>query len=159
MNLDPRSEREVITIYVAGASAELERAREALQWIDAHGPRIKRVGMDWVAAVDKERTGAGKADHHLTDKERQHYAKGDLRGVLEAHILWLLLPPLEVHTVGLWVEFGFGLCKLNVHDALGISAPRPMIIASGPDKYLFTSLVTHHFNTDYDAQVWLYGLL
>lgn len=132
-----------LKLYIAGASAELDRARAVRDWARRQADTIQLVGCDWVAAIDRERREGGRQDHQLTLTERERYAQEDLNGVRDAQMVWLLLPPRTVHTVGLWVEFGFALrCGATV-------------LASGPDEYLFTALAHQHFVEDDQAMDWL----
>ena len=88
-------------VYVAAASSEPDRARIAMDLVRSN-PRMM-LAYDWLADIEGEDT----PDDQLSDEDRLMYAEVDLRGVLEADVLWLLSP--EKATKGAWVEFGYAM--------------------------------------------------
>ena len=90
-------------LYIAGASAEVERAA---YWIK----RCKDIGIhitfDWTAEVLARKT-LGIHDKDLSHDERQKYATLDRRAINKADCMWLLVPPKAVHSTGCWWELAW----------------------------------------------------
>ena len=80
-------------VYVAGASAELLRARRAMEWLTAAG---FEVAVDWTVPVEQHCSAPNDAD------ARREYALADEAGVDRADLLWLLVP--HAATKGAWWE-------------------------------------------------------
>lgn len=153
--------RRTTTIYVAGASAELERA-EAVQARLGEPPLSLRysVTKDWTKQVRAERVEQGKADHELGVALQKRIVNEDLVAVFNAAIVWLLLPPRDIHTVGMWVELGAAYIKRSIsqqlaaNHSLGVE-PTPFILSSGGESRLFSSDVDLHFAEDGAVLQWL----
>ncbi len=145
--------QDMLKIYVAGASAELERARVVMEFIYDH-PRMTLV-RDWVKDIEIERVEGGRQDSDLTQSEQAVYARKNLGAIADSDVLWLLSPPADVHTTGAWVELGAALVTGHVRQALGLAAT--VVIVSGLSSwhYLFNSLADQHFETDAEAIDWL----
>jgi hypothetical protein len=114
----------ITKVYVAGASAEIERARKVRD-------QLLALGMDctssWMRNIDKE----GKSNP--TDATPEKYAEWALADTAEADVFLLLLPAKEIQTVGAWVELGAAHLQ------------RKTIVMSGPHRPIFTpALATHH---------------
>lgn len=137
-----RSRQVTVKVYVAGSSAELERAQRAIDFIRSIGWEVVH---DWVADVRRERLEGGRQDSDLSDEERRTFAHKDLTSVGDAELVWLLVP--NNPSTGAWVELGYALAltRVLIHIA-------PRIIASGPAAAgnLFCSLLDR-FDTDEDA--------
>ena len=104
------------SIYVAGASTEIQRAAG---WIAKLTQEGFRVTYDWTKAVGE----FGSYGEELRDHERRMYARSDLRGVTEANIFWLLAP-VGATTVGAWIEMGFALALVdNTKRCIVVSPP------------------------------------
>jgi hypothetical protein len=136
-----------IPIYVAGASAEVERAE---RWRDA----LLATGRftlthDWMAQVRAAREEGHATDRTLAEGDRVHHARADWGAVLTAHVVWLLLP--EKPSTGCWVELGMAL-EHQRHEF-----PSKLIVMSGANSKacLFTALVPTHVGTDVDAFDWI----
>jgi hypothetical protein len=139
----------VRTVYVAGASTELERAERAMNFVRRLG---WEVAHDWVADVRRVREEGGREDDELTDAERREFAEADLYAVASADLLWLLSPTTA--SSGAWVEFGFFLARLDS------SQDAPRLIVSGPTAryHIFCALACRVFDYETDAGEYLKGL-
>ncbi len=125
-------------IYVAGASKELDRCKH---WIKALADEGFRITCDWTKAVEKY----GSQGDGLTDPELRMFARQDLRGVDEAHVLWVLAPQ-QSPSKGAWIEFGYAL------------GTKKRIVISPPvsDSVIFAKLLTvTECKTDQDAFDWI----
>lgn len=100
-------------IYVAAASAEIERAERMIARLRAAGHTIT---VDWPAAI---RAMAGVANEGLTQEQRREAARDDYEGVISAERVVILVPEKPIVTQGAWWEGG-------IADALRIQ-----IIAAG----------------------------
>ena len=132
--------------YLAGASAEAAQVKALAEWVRRFGGEITVAWWDSVLASKVH-------DRYLTEEARVEFAGQDLIGVLDADVLWLVVP--EERGVGAWVEFGF---------VLGCSASDPAkrhrIIVSGDwKKSIFTSLAHDKFDAHSDALAFVQGML
>lgn len=119
-------------IYVAGSSAQLERARAAM---DALKERGYLVAHDWVTEVEK----VGSANPPDAPMAKQAaWAREDLQGVLFADYLWLLMPAEEGW--GAAVELGYALANSV-----------PVIISGLHNRSIFSSLAAERFDRDDQA--------
>jgi len=122
-------------IYVAGASAEPERVRYAMDEVVANGWVL---AQDWLKDIQLE----GSANH-VTEEKRAHYAQVDLKAVARSDVFWLLAP--KERTSGAWVEFGAALVREDV-----------VVVVSGPfEQSIFCSLADKEFSDDRDVLKWL----
>ena len=123
-------------VYVAGASAELERAQQVMEWVRSEG---WTVAHDWVADVVRERIEGGRSDAELTRYEKARYAVADLNALRGSDVFWLLAP--EKPTTGAWVELGSAYAK------------EMRLVVSGPawDTHLFSALAQDSYETDLAA--------
>jgi hypothetical protein len=125
-------------VYVAGAFAEMRRAKTAMRIVQELGYHLN---LDWTASIDAV---AGVADRDLPAEAARRYADGDINGVLGCDVFWFLVPP-DGKGRGAWVELG-----------AAIASPRCQIIASGDAKSsIFLTLVDKLFATDEEAAAWL----
>ncbi len=95
-------------VYVAGASAELERARRAISMLELAGFEVT---FDWTAPV------AEHGSAHPDPDECRAYAQTDEDAVDESHLLWLLVPHAD--TKGAWWEAGRARAKGKLLIASG----------------------------------------
>lgn len=129
-------------IYIAGASAELDRAESAIAAVRALGHTVVH---DWPAVIRKVRHEQGRSDGDLTRAEASDHADEDLAAVRGCDLFWLLVPIAP--SSGCWVELGF---------AFGIEAGADMVIVSGEHRrWLFASLSDDAFDDDALALAWL----
>lgn len=137
----------ITTVYVAGASAEIKRAAG---WIDKLSLEGFRVTYDWTEAVSK----FGSYGNTLRDHERRMYARSDLRGIAEASIFWLLVPPPGVPTTGAWVELGFALA-LAGHE-FPVKHKRILVSPPVSESMIFATLpAVIEFEDDAKAFEWI----
>lgn len=85
------------TIYVAGASAELDRARRVMARITELGGRV---AFDWTEEVEAWTSEALR----LKDTERAERINACLEAAETAERVVLLVPDEDVHTRGAWAE-------------------------------------------------------
>lgn len=136
-------------IYVAGASAELERAESAIASLRAAGHEITH---DWPAVIRRVRIEGGQKDSDLTDEERHGHAHDDLLAVERADVLWLLVP--DAPTSGAWVELGFAIGLAWPDTAT--EGPRLVIVSGAKHRNaLFCSMGDQAFDDDQAALDWL----
>ena len=127
-----------LSVYVAGASSELDKAEHYVNRLRSRGVSIS---YDWPAAMRAE----PKSDAELSDLERHRYGSDDLLGVRLAQVVWLLAP--VVGSRGCWVELGYALA-LNRH-----------VIVSGDDgRSIFTALAARRFDTHAAAEAYILDL-
>lgn len=127
-----------LPLYLAGASAELRRVRK---WADAlEKSTAVRITHRW---FEDAHTWAGR-DAEQVAKDAAMHASGCLQGVLDARVLWLLLPASLAG--GSLVEFGYALAQRKVRPPL-------RIVASGADvrRTIFTSLADEMHELDVHA--------
>ncbi len=86
-------------VFVAGASAEAERVRAAMDRVEVEGWTL---ALDWLAAIEKEGTA-----NDMPRAKRATYALIDWDAVRGADVLWLLAPHRP--STGAWVELGLAL--------------------------------------------------
>lgn len=141
-----------ITIYVAAAITELERAERAIAAARALGYEPT---FDWPANVRR----VGKPDHALTTAELRPHLRRNLDAARAAAMHWMLTPGAGASTVGGWVELGY---QLAVHDlAEEDDGERPgIVIASRPSLtaplYPWANVFADHlFDDDAAALAWL----
>ena len=139
-------------IYIAGASAELDRAKNAMAFVHSH-PRLT-LAHDWTRDIERERIQGGRQDHDLSKEERVRYASQILQAITGTPVFWLLVPHEGVHTTGAWVELGAALIYRTMLEVLGVG--NSIILSSGPqvDHHLFAALGLT-FETDEEAISWL----
>jgi len=125
-------------IYVAGASAELPRAKAA---IDACRTGGLEVTHDWPLVVELDRSTGGSTDPSFLDK----CARQDLDGIESADIFWLLLP--EAESQGAVFEYGYAVSTDKWRtDKWGV----PLVtVLSGPRvKSIFWTQADYRFAND-----------
>lgn len=159
-------------IYIAGAWVEQhQRARPMIAAVRAAGLEVT---CDWtvaegdICACGKHRqqhvpfgdggceafNGIGSGgDNQLTAEQRRKYALADLKGVLDADIVWLLAAN-DKGACGSWVELGAALAIGQVRSNIyGRSPIDPITIVSGLkwQRTIFTELAHRTFESDGEA--------
>lgn len=135
------------SIYVAGASAERETIRGYMNVLREGGYTITR---DWVACIDENQgvgNPGGAAAHAL--------AVGDLRGVLDAAYLWLVMPTDPIVSIGCWVELGIAITHAYISSQLSPDWPQVIISGERPERTVFTALADQRFETHGEALAYL----
>jgi len=119
------------SVYLAGASKELERCQ---RWIQALRQEGIPITYDWTIPV----TSFGSSGPALKDYEKRAFARADFRGVQEADVLWLLVPAAP--STGAWVELGYAL--RGAGDFPDLRPGRKKIVVSPPcsDRCIFALL-------------------
>src|ERR1700687_3221879 len=104
-------------IYVAGASREVETSVKYITKLKEMGFEITH---DWTEEVlDYKKRGI--TDKELTNEEKYKFAKLDIQGIIDADIVWVILPENPVG-VGYWIELGAALgLQLNYKKKIVIS--------------------------------------
>ena len=124
-------------IYVAGSSAEMERAHWAMNRIVDHGFTLV---FDWVRHI---RESGGTNPAGWTRAQRRAEAQNAVARVGECDTMWFLIPTRP--TIGAWVELG-AACSDGTY-----------IVASGTSNTLFDTLSHEHYDTDAEALVAIAG--
>ena len=123
-------------IYVAGASAEAERAA---RFIDAARGLGHEITFDWVPVVRSQTV----PEWELPSALRRSSAREDLAGVRGADLLVVLVPHKEVLSRGVWVELGYALGRRDVTDV----APKVWCVGPWAVASIFTELADEiHFS-------------
>lgn len=126
-----------MNVYIAAASAEIERA-------DHWARRLRAAGIgctsSWIENV--RRVGAGNPVDAGADK-RRGWSLGCLADVEGSDALWLLAPPADVVTFGAWVELGYAFSR----DKL--------LVSSGLDARSIFGALGLEFTTDLDAYAFI----
>ena len=129
-----RPERKAVDlrVYVAGASADMEPARRAMEQVREAGATITE---DWITAIER----AGNANSLADEASARKAACDDLKAVRTADVVWITTPIERAHGCGLWVELGAAL-------AYGV----PVVI-SGPqsERSIFASLCERYADADH----------
>lgn len=136
-----------VRIYVAGASAEMARAKTVIA-------KLKEKGFTVVSTWTDVITKVGDANPMSASREdRAEWSTTDLMQVADAEVLWLLLPPKGTETIGAYIELGFAMniqMMMAQAKAAGMPAPERFIVTSGTERSIFTAL-TNHYVTDDEA--------
>lgn len=118
-------------VYVAGASAELDRVAKYIAVLREAGIEITH---DWTKSVADN--GGPANDQNIPKARRAAIASADILGVQAADHLWLITP--ENQSLGCWVELG-----------AAVTDPEKTVIVSGPWRSIFQDMADHQF-TDHD---------
>ena len=130
-------------VYIACPSAELERARRAMDAVRASG---LEVAHDWVAQIDAI---PGDPNRDIPPGPARALSLTAFRHLKRAGMLWLLFP--EAETIGTWIETGGWLMA-----SMQLAGAR--FIVSGGDvrrSIFLNGNAFRVFETDDDAIAWL----
>ncbi len=106
---------------------------------------------DWVADILK-RSDRGLTDEDLTIEQAARFVGVDIDAVLQADVLWLLIPTTP--TTGAWVEYGIGIVARRLGNVTGTE--RRLICSGGEGAPpIFTVAANAVFKTDKLAWQWL----
>lgn len=138
-------------IYVAGASSEIGLVIEVMRSLREGGFEIT---YDWTDAVAK----FGSAGAELSEEDRRAQANKAINGVLNADILWLLVPDRAV-TFGAWIEYGAALAQRGqpTPSRSFYEGDSPFVIISCGAGCIFALLADKRFETHEAALAWLLG--
>jgi hypothetical protein len=117
-------------VYVAGASAEIERARRVRDALLRDGHEIT---FDWTTDFE--------SNEGLSNAQRAAYADADFQGVVLANCLVLLVPIAPMLTQGAWWEGG-------VADARCI----PIIASGRPEDRVKNIFLSRAIEVDTDEE-------
>lgn len=107
------------TIYIAGASADLPRARAAMELARSLGYVVE---YDWPQGIDE---AGGRANEGLERDEAREASALCIQAAIRADVMWLLLDP-ELRSPGAHVELGARLVSGGYRArALYTTGPRP----------------------------------
>ena len=120
-----------LRVYVAGSSAETERAVRCMNWLRDHGIVVTSSWPEVIATVGIANPRNAPRDDRAT------WTQTDLAEVQTADVLWLLAP--NTPTRGAWIEYGFAL-------AVG-----RMVVASGDTKQTIFTAIGDEYGTDAEA--------
>lgn len=96
------------TIYIAGGSRELERAKRAIAWVREDGWHVTH---DWTVSIEAARA-QNLTDADLIREERRKHAIDDTIAVMRADAFWFLVPDKSVYTNGSFSELGIASAML-----------------------------------------------
>lgn len=130
----------ITKVYVAGASAQIERAKAAIAALEAESIVVT---SSWPKVISN--VGAPNPSG-ATLAQYTEWSLRDLGEVDEAEYLLLLIPPKGIETVGAYVELGYSF-----------KAHKP-IVTAGQHRPIFTpALSMVHFEEDQGALDWIIG--
>ncbi len=123
-------------VYVAGSSAEIDRARK---WILALQEKGVIVNSTWTDNVKK----VGEANpRDASNEDKQAWCLKDVREAIGSSVMWLLMPS-GPHSFGAAFEMGF-------FSALADPEIQQSIVSGDYKRSIFTSF-SDRFDTDEQA--------
>ena len=136
----------MITIYIAGASAELERCESFRDACRAMGYVVT---FDWAVV----RRASSKTDAELTPSERAEIKGACYRGAASCDVFVLLLPGIgdgdafgmapRLHTIGAWCELGYA--EATRHQVtLGHGSREIIVVGESPERTVFAAGLPHY---------------
>ena len=139
------------SIYVAGASAELDLVDRYVARLRAGGWRVT---LDWCAIV-RDNGGPDRSNMVDSAERARAIATADLDAVAEADVFWLVVPAAP--SIGCWVKIGVA-CAARALPCGG--RPHPTIIISADrGQTIFTALADVAFPTHDEALAHLLALV
>ncbi len=133
----------MLSVYVAGSSAEIERARSAVALLETASETLPiEVVSTWIDAIE----AAGTANEGLSPAARREAARTCLEEVREADV-FLLLVPSGPSGIGSGVELGYAMA---LRDENPLRAR--ILIASGrTERTIFAALCDEEHASDSEA--------
>ena len=130
----------MLSVYVAGASLEIGRARKVVAALEAAARTLPiEVVSTWIDAIE----AAGTANEGLTPAARREAARTCLEEVREADV-FVLLVPHNPSGIGCGVELGYAMA---LRDENPLRAP--VLIASGrTERTIFAALADEEHASD-----------
>lgn len=113
-----------ISIYVAGASSEIERAERMMETLEREGFEVTST---WAKNIRKVGHGNPPTASH---EQRRAWSITDLEEVGKADLLLFLLPNKGNATFGAWCELGFATSRSKY------------LVMSGENHNIFVGLAT-----------------
>lgn len=122
----------VESVYVAASSADIERAQH---WTQQLGFAGLKVTSTWIESIAD--AGGVSNPRNASRDQRRGYSQKNVDAILEAQLLWILVPQPPKTTCGAWWEAGFA------------HGQRRVVVASGVDteQSVFNSFA-HEFKDD-----------
>lgn len=114
-------------LYVAGAYADRDRV---IRWMAEARRHFHEVVHDWVRIIDSV---AGHDRDLPTEGARKH-ALGDIAGIRQAEVFWLLSPP-RGYGRGCWVELGIA-SQIGVPIVVSGETARDTVFTALGRRYL-----------------------
>ena len=118
-------------VFVAGASAEPDRVRWAMEQVLAHGWILAH---DWLDDIKR----CGVPDEELSRTMRQNTSIYLHDRIQNADALWLLAP--EEPSTGAWVELGLAIAEATRRERAGGRDLHIVISGSECDRCIYASL-------------------
>ena len=137
------------SIYVAGASAQIEQVESFLGKLRAAGWTIT---FDWTVPV--RTVGNASPDD---PKIRRDAAQAGLNGVGDARVVWLMQPEPTSTSTGAWVELGAAITRRDICRVLNDATRDSLfevavVVVSGTSKKcIFSDLADFKFELHDDA--------
>jgi nucleoside 2-deoxyribosyltransferase len=129
-----------LSVYVAGSSDEIDRARAAMRLLRADGIDVTST---WPAAVEK--AGGVGNPRDAAHAQRLHWSSADVDELVRADVVWFLAPTASPGR-GAYFELGYAI-------AGGMTA-----VASGDTKQSIFTSFAHEFPTDDEALAFIQHL-
>jgi len=130
-----------VKVYVAAASAEIERAERFAREARRLGHEVTH---DWMAIVRSQTV----SESELPRAIRREAATDDIRGVREAEVFIMLVPDEQIASRGIWVELGYAIAARDTTDGL---CPGIWCVGESARVSIFTELANGVFVSDADA--------
>jgi hypothetical protein len=139
-------------IYVAGASAQIEKIETLMDKLQVSGWTIT---FDWTVPV-REVGNASPDDPEI----RRSAALADLQGVADANVVWLVQPDATSTSTGAWVELGAAITRREIYRMIAaagtydwnIPLKNVVIVVSGSSKKcIFSDLADYRYESNDDA--------
>lgn len=128
-------------VYIAAASAEIERAERMRDLLQANGFEVTSSWMEQIRQV-----GASNP-HDESEDQREEWAVQCIREVMASDVLWLLVPPAHIRTAGAWGEF-----------LAAWMLPTVSVISSGDTKQSIFCALGDEYASDEEAVQRYFGI-
>jgi nucleoside 2-deoxyribosyltransferase len=129
----------VKSIYLCGASAEVDLVKRYADTLESRGWRISyRWYLDVIEHRDK-----GIPDSALTPDQAIKFARADLTGVMTADVVWFVMPA-QRGSEGAPFEFG-----------LAVGCNKRVAVSGDYRRLIFTTLAEQRFDSHDEALAWL----
>ena len=144
----------MISVYVAGASRNLERSRGFIARVLAD-PNMQ-LTHNWVADIDAAQA-IGKDGTDFSDDARSKFAETDLEGIAACDVI-VFLAEEEPMSRGMWVGLGYAIALRDMEFG-NDRDPVHIIVSGGARRSIFTAppIVNHEVFDDGEAWHLLVG--
>lgn len=137
-------------LYIAAASAEIDRAERLMKIARAQGHEITH---DWTHEV-RAAIAQGLSEDLIPDEVALVGALMDIGGVVTADRFIYLVPPKPISTSGAWVELGVAHTLREFVPRPSYMRPLQLVCAGAPftvRRSIFTRLADAFVEADVDA--------